>query len=143
MPRMNDSSHSVDRWTSAKLFRELNKYANLASFGGNLPAEMMTDWKAGRDDGNAIREATRLYRQTYLQPIIDELARRAKVTIVKDKPDTKTIADKIADADMRGGKYLADANEAAERGDHDKAEKLYAKGQYWLDRSNKLRGCGE
>jgi hypothetical protein len=30
--------------------------------------------------------------------------------------------------------------EAAERGDHVKAEKLYAKGQYWLDRYNKLAG---
>lgn len=55
----------------------------------------------------------------------------------------KTLSEKIADADARGSKILADANEAAERGDHEKAEKLYAKGQYWLDRSNKLRGCGE
>lgn len=52
----------------------------------------------------------------------------------------KTLSEKIADADDRGGRYLADANEAAERGDHEKAEKLYAKGQFWLDRSNKLRG---
>jgi hypothetical protein len=55
----------------------------------------------------------------------------------------KTLSEKIADADMRGSKYLADANEAAEKGKHAKAEKLYEKGQYWLDRSNKLRGCGE
>lgn len=54
----------------------------------------------------------------------------------------KTLNEKIADADMRGGKYLADANEAAERGNHEKAEKLYEKGQFWLDRSNKLRGAG-
>lgn len=53
---------------------------------------------------------------------------------------TKTLSERIADADMRGGKYLADANEAAERGDHKKAEKLYEKGQYWLDRVNKLLG---
>lgn len=52
----------------------------------------------------------------------------------------KTLSERIADADMRGGKYLADANEAAERGDHEKAEKLYEKGQYWLDRVNKLLG---
>jgi hypothetical protein len=50
---------------------------------------------------------------------------------------------RIADADARGGAYLADANEAAEQGKHAKAEKLYTKGQYWLDLSNKLRGCGE
>jgi hypothetical protein len=51
-----------------------------------------------------------------------------------------TLSEKIADADMRGGKYLAEANEAAERGNHAKAEKLYEKGQYWLDRVNKLLG---
>lgn len=53
---------------------------------------------------------------------------------------TKTIADKIADADMHGGRWLAKANEYAERGDHEKAEKCYAKGQYWLDRANQLLG---
>lgn len=55
----------------------------------------------------------------------------------------RTINERIADADARGGRYLADANEAAERGNQAKAEKLYEKGQYWLDLSNKLRGCGE
>lgn len=56
---------------------------------------------------------------------------------------TKTLAQKIWEADEKGGNWLALANEAAEAGKHEKAEKLYAKGQYWLDRSNKLRGCGE
>lgn len=54
----------------------------------------------------------------------------------------KTLNEKIADADARGSKYLADANEASEKGNQAKAENLYAKGQYWLDRSNKLRGAG-
>jgi len=52
----------------------------------------------------------------------------------------KSLSEKIAEADERGGRYLADANEAAERCQFAKAEKLYEKGQYWLDRSNKLRG---
>ena len=52
----------------------------------------------------------------------------------------KSLSERIADADERGGRYLADANEAAEKGDHKKAEKLYEKGQYWLDRVNKLLG---
>jgi hypothetical protein len=52
----------------------------------------------------------------------------------------RTLSERVADADDRGGRYLADANEAAERGDTAKAEKLYEKGQYWLDLSNKLRG---
>jgi len=55
----------------------------------------------------------------------------------------RTLNERIADADDRGGRYLADANEAAERGNQEKAERLYEKGQYWLDMSNKLRGCGE
>jgi hypothetical protein len=52
----------------------------------------------------------------------------------------RTLTEKLIEADERGGRYLADANEAAERGQQDKAEKLYAKGQYWLDRYNKLAG---
>lgn len=59
------------------------------------------------------------------------------------KRPEKTLSEKIAQADMLGGSYLADANNASERGKHELAEKLYAKGQFWLDRSNKLRGCGE
>lgn len=54
----------------------------------------------------------------------------------------KTLSERIAEADERGSRYLADANEAAEAGKKDKAEKLYEKGQFWLDRSNKLRGNG-
>lgn len=47
---------------------------------------------------------------------------------------------KMVDAEERGGKWLADANEASERGDHAKAERLYEKAQFWLDRYNKLAG---
>lgn len=46
----------------------------------------------------------------------------------------------VAEMDARGSRCLADANEAAERGDKARAERLYAKAQYWLDRSNKARG---
>jgi hypothetical protein len=52
----------------------------------------------------------------------------------------KTLAERIAEADMRGSHWLAEANEAAERGDREQAEVLYTKSQFWLDRSNKLRG---
>lgn len=51
--------------------------------------------------------------------------------------------DKIIRAEEFGNRYLADANEAAERGKQTKAERLYEKSQYWLDRANKLRGWGE
>lgn len=52
----------------------------------------------------------------------------------------KPIAEQIAEADDRGNRYLADANEAQENGKFAKADKLYAKGQFWLDRYNKLAG---
>lgn len=52
----------------------------------------------------------------------------------------KTLSEKIAYADERGGYWLAEANQASESGDHEKAEKLYEKGQYWLDRVNSLLG---
>jgi len=49
----------------------------------------------------------------------------------------------MIDAEVRGNKWLADANEAAEKGDHETAKKYYAKGQFWLDRYNLLAGIGE
>jgi hypothetical protein len=52
----------------------------------------------------------------------------------------KTLSERIAHADMMGGRHLADANEANEQGKTKKAERLYEKVQYWLDLSNKLRG---
>lgn len=55
-------------------------------------------------------------------------------------PSPKSQPEKIADAETRGSAYLADANEALEMGNKAKAERLYEKGQFWLDRANKLRG---
>lgn len=46
----------------------------------------------------------------------------------------------IAKADAIGSNWLAKGNAAREAGNLAKAEYYYAKGQYWLDRSNKLRG---
>lgn len=43
-------------------------------------------------------------------------------------------------AEQLASKYLGDANEASERGQKAKAERLYEKSQYWLDRMNKLLG---
>ena len=47
---------------------------------------------------------------------------------------------KIIEAEERGSKWLADGNEAEERGDIAKAEKCFAKAQFWLDRYNRLAG---
>lgn len=52
----------------------------------------------------------------------------------------KTLQEKITEAHERSSHWLAEANEASERGDNAKAEKLYAKSQVWLDRLNKLSG---
>jgi len=56
-----------------------------------------------------------------------------------NKP-TKSQHERAVEAEVRGNKYLADANEAREAGNKEKAEKLYDKGQFWLDRYNKLAG---
>lgn len=55
----------------------------------------------------------------------------------------KNLSQKIADADDRAARWLGDANEALEAGKKNKAERLFEKVQFWMDRSNKLRGCGE
>lgn len=41
-------------------------------------------------------------------------------------------------AETRAGQWLADGNAAREAGKPEKAERCYAKSQYWLDRYNKL-----
>jgi uncharacterized protein HemY len=52
----------------------------------------------------------------------------------------KTQHEKALDAEERGNKWLAEGNAAAEAGNKEKAEKCYEKGQFWLDRYNKLAG---
>lgn len=47
---------------------------------------------------------------------------------------------KSIEAEQRASKWLADGNEAEERGNSAKAEKCFEKAQYWLDRLNKLEG---
>jgi hypothetical protein len=50
--------------------------------------------------------------------------------------------DPMVEADDMGNRYLGDYNERVERlGYEDSvAQRLYAKGQFWLDRYNKLAG---
>jgi len=50
----------------------------------------------------------------------------------------QNLADRILDAEVRASKWLADANEARERNDLDRAAKYDAKSQFWLDRYNLL-----
>lgn len=56
------------------------------------------------------------------------------------KRSVKPLRERIADADARGSSWLAKANELAEAGKKEQAQRCYDKGQFWLDRSNKLRG---
>lgn len=56
---------------------------------------------------------------------------------------TRSLQDRITDAEQRCGRYLADANEAEECGKWEKAAKLRQKQQYWLDRMNLLSGDGD
>jgi hypothetical protein len=55
----------------------------------------------------------------------------------------KTLQERTLEAETRGNKWLADGNEASERGNTARAEQCYAKGQYWLDRYNLLAGNAE
>lgn len=52
----------------------------------------------------------------------------------------ETLQEKILEADGKAQMYLGNSNEASERGDREKADRLYAKAQFWLDRLNKLSG---
>jgi len=46
------------------------------------------------------------------------------------------LKDRILDAEVRGSKWLADANQAREKGDLERAAACDAKSQFWLDRFN-------
>lgn len=48
--------------------------------------------------------------------------------------------ERIVAAEVFGSRALADANAAAEAGNSAKADRLYRKAQFWLDRYNKLAG---
>lgn len=51
-----------------------------------------------------------------------------------------TLTSKILEANERCSRYMADANEALESGNKEKADKLFEKSQFWRDRYNKLVG---
>jgi len=55
----------------------------------------------------------------------------------------KTVKERLLDAETRANHWLADGNEAAERGDRVQAEACYAKAQYGTDRANLLAGRGD
>jgi len=53
---------------------------------------------------------------------------------------TKTTSANELKCDILASKWLGNANEAEEKGEYAKAERMYQKAQYWLDRYNKAAG---
>lgn len=81
--RCNDKSPHPRYWTNAKLMRGARKYANLESFSVGLyngeEAAFKPGWKGqtgSPDVADFCREQTRLYRDSWLQPILDEIEKR-------------------------------------------------------------------
>lgn len=75
------------------------------------------------------------------------LSTETALTMVKTRYDgaysfkaDNNLAAKILRADELASRHLGNANAAEEAGDYRKAERLYAKAQYWLDRYNRLVG---
>lgn len=84
MARYNNASCDHTKWTNAKLISEAKKYANLESFSVGYN-EVAGCYKTGWHDQvnkdqmpieDFVREQTRLYRVTWLQPLLDEIERR-------------------------------------------------------------------
>lgn len=87
--RINNNSHDCRDWTMGKLVSEIRRYANMENMGADFTLdelEAMTD--AARKLGiaasdihsTAIREVTRLYRDSWLNPLLNELQRRIEKT---------------------------------------------------------------
>ncbi len=47
----------------------------------------------------------------------------------------QTLQAKLSDYSMRASHWLAEGNQASERGNHRRAERCYEKSQFWHDRA--------
>jgi len=82
--RYNDMSPHPDRWTNAKLIREARAYANLEQFSvgyNEIPANYPEGWhdQVSPDEPRIdefVRRQTRIFRESWLNPILDEIERR-------------------------------------------------------------------
>ena len=75
MARYNDNSYRYEDWSPRKLLVRLRETANLETFcdsifDGDLPPVK------GEEGSKIIRERTRIYRESWINPIIDELEKR-------------------------------------------------------------------
>ncbi len=84
--RYDDSSYDPRHWTTRKLIDQLNIKANIGTFSGSL--KLPEGWKPGymQNDGPVIRETVRLYLESWMQPILDEVARRIGAPIIHPIP---------------------------------------------------------
>lgn len=74
--RYDNSPHPCD-WTNKKLMAEARKFANLENFSGSCGYRsdmVLADFPA--DNGPTLREHTRIYRNSWLNPILDEIEKR-------------------------------------------------------------------
>lgn len=71
----NDNSSDCRRWSNRKLMAQARKLANLTEFGSYFREQPMI-LSVNEDAGPFVRETTRLYRETWLAPILDEIERR-------------------------------------------------------------------
>lgn len=58
-------------------------------------------------------------------------------------PTSKSLAERVLDAETKSSQWLAEANQAQESGRFVKAERGFKKAQFWLDRANHLSGQGD
>jgi hypothetical protein len=73
--RYNDNSSDIRRWTNSKLIRRLKETANLETFSDSIFDGVLPPVN-GDESSKVIRERTRLYRESWMQPIIEEIERR-------------------------------------------------------------------
>jgi hypothetical protein len=95
MAYRNDSSSDHSHWSNRKLIDEIRRISNLASFGvgflsGDKTYTFRPGWanQTGSDSiDDFVRDQTRIYRDSWLNPLIDELERRT----VKPKKATAPV----------------------------------------------------
>ena len=72
--RNNASIHSED-WTNEKIFDELRRHVDMETFGSYFRDQPII-LGCQAESGDFIRAETRLYRQSWIHPLIDELQSR-------------------------------------------------------------------
>ena len=87
-----NTSYDHRDWSTAKLIREINGYANMTNFGAS------SKLREGETETAFIRRATQSYRNSWLNPLIDELRLRTE-------KDARWF--KVPMRDIGGGEYIA------------------------------------